>query len=263
MQNAALDAAGIALRYEALDIEPKGLAETLEKLSSGSVAGNVTIPHKRSALGMMSPISALAAAVGAVNTFWSDDNGHLAADNTDVAGFEFLTIETVGETPSNCRIAVLGAGGAAAAVLAAVSGWEGCTATVHARTAESAAIICRRFSGFSSALAMSDAQLGEADIVVNATPVGLRDDSQPISIARIAPHAAVIDLAYGSFETAWVRAAREKGHRASDGLPMLVRQGSLAFRRWFGVDADEEAMWAAILNATGRTRHRRGSPLAR
>ncbi len=254
MHNAALDAAGISLRYEALDVEPQQLSETLGKLSSVHGAGNITIPHKRSAIGLMGAISAAAAAAGTVNTFWSDEDGHLAGDNTDVAGFEFLTTETTGAIPGNCRIAVLGAGGAAAAVLAAVSGWKGCTATVHSRSIESAAALCRRFSAFSRAMEMSDDQVRQADIVVNATPVGLGDDSQPVSVNRIAPHAAVIDLAYGKSETAWVRAARDQGHRASDGLPMLVRQGSLAFHRWFGVDPDEEAMWAAVLKATGRTR---------
>jgi shikimate dehydrogenase len=81
---------------------------------------------------------------------------------------------------------------------------------------------------------------------VNATPVGMRDDEHPVPIAALPPGAAVFDLVYRAHETAWVRAAREAGHRAADGEGMLVEQGALAFERWFGVPPDRNAMWKAM-----------------
>lgn len=252
IQNAALNAAGIALRYETLDVHPQALVSTFDELSAINCAGNVTRPHKRTAMGAMHAISDAAASAGTVNTFWSDQEGHLAGDNTDVAGFSALVAHTMNEPPSDCRISVLGAGGAAAAVLAAARAWKGCTVTVHGRNPERTAALCGQFSGFARATTMSDPAMSLADIVVNTTPIGLDDDTQPVDVGLMAADAVVIDLVYGKSETAWVRAARDHGHRASDGLPMLIRQGALSFRRWFGIDADEEAMWTAVLKATGR-----------
>ena len=71
-------------------------------------------------------------------------------------------------------------------------------------------------------------------------------DDEPVDPTRIPPRADVIDLVYRPGETAWVRAARVRGHRACDGLAMLVEQGALAFERWFGRPADRRAMWSAV-----------------
>jgi shikimate dehydrogenase len=81
---------------------------------------------------------------------------------------------------------------------------------------------------------------------VIATSIGLLDDSFPIDPAFIAPDAIVVDLVYRAGETAWVKAARARGHTSRDGLAMLVEQGALAFERWFGVPPDRPAMWEAI-----------------
>ena len=88
-----------------------------------------------------------------------------------------------------------------------------------------------------------------AQLVVNATSVGLRDDAFPIDPSFIAPGAVVVDLVYRPGETAWVKAARARGHKSRDGIAMLVEQGALAFERWFGVTADRAAMWEAVRSA--------------
>jgi shikimate dehydrogenase len=79
-------------------------------------------------------------------------------------------------------------------------------------------------------------------LIVNATPVGQHDEDQPVDVALIPKSAAVLDLVYRRGGTPWVRAARENGNRAADGLPMLLEQGALAFQRWFGKEPDREAM---------------------
>ena len=86
----------------------------------------------------------------------------------------------------------------------------------------------------------------QATLVVNATPVGLKDDTVPVSVHALPKDAAVLDLAYRLNETAFVKDARARGHRAQDGITMLVEQGALAFERWFSTTPDRGAMWAAI-----------------
>ena len=245
MQNAALASAGIALRYEALDVEPRAFDETIAHLRRERAAGNVTVPHKERMRLACDVLTPLAEHVGAVNTFHVDDEDRLVGDNTDVGGFAAAVAPNIGTRPAGISVGIIGAGGAAAAVLAAVESWPRVTAHVYNRTPERAAILCERFG--SVAHAVDDiGVIGGAQLVVNATSVGLRDDSFPIDVALLSPDSVVMDLVYRPGETAWVRAARSKGHRASDGLAMLVEQGALAFERWFGVPADRPAMWRAV-----------------
>ncbi|MDO8502954.1 MAG: shikimate dehydrogenase [Gemmatimonadaceae bacterium] len=252
MQNAALKAMGLPLRYEALDVPPEQLVIVLAELSRCSCAGNITAPHKKSAMQAIAGCSELARRAGAVNTFWSDGGGTLEGDNTDVAGFDAAVIELLGGMPDGARVAVLGAGGAAGAVLTAVDAWPGATATVHARDLARAMAMRMRHSAVVRACSMRDPCLAEADLVVNATPIGMGTDEMPEDLERLAPHAVVFDLVYGPRETAWVRAARAMGHTASDGLRMLLHQGVASFERWFATPPDAEVMWKALLEATGR-----------
>jgi shikimate dehydrogenase len=188
-----------------------------------------------------------------VNVFWRDDQGELDGDNTDVSGFAAMANEIVPDIPDNVRVAVLGAGGAAAAVITAIEAWPGATVTVHARDLARAAAMRMRHSVVVRACSMRDPCLHDANIVVNATPLGLgAGDILPADLDRVAPDAVLLDLVYVPGETAWVRAGRERGHPAADGLSMLLHQGIAAFERWFGVAPDREAMWTALKAAAGR-----------
>ena len=243
-QNAALREAQLPLRYEALDIPASLLDATLDELAAQDGAGNVTIPYKGQVFDACDRLMPLALRAGAVNTFWFE-RGELVGDNTDVGGFETAVGKLLGGEPRGLTIGVLGAGGAAAAVLTAVERWPECTARVHNRTPERALELCARFS--SVARASDTAEIGEcADLVVNASSVGLRDDDLPMDPAMLRPEAAVYDLVYRPGESAWVRASRERGHRAADGLGMLIEQGAIAFERWFGFPPDRDVMWRAV-----------------
>lgn len=99
---------------------------------------------------------------------------------------------------------------------------------------------------------MRDPCLADADLVVNATTVGMGSDDTPVEIGMLRPTAAVLDLVYGRNETAFVRGARAGGHKSADGLRMLFHQGAAAFRLWFGEDPDSAVMWSALLQETGR-----------
>jgi shikimate dehydrogenase len=209
------------------------------------VAGNVTVPFKERMRDACDVLTPLAERVGAVNTFWVDEHGALVGDNTDVGGFAFTVRSLVGCEPRDLTVGVLGAGGAAAAVLAAVESWPGCVAHVYNRTPERARLLCERFG--SVAQPVDDAGvIAGAQLVVNATSVGLRDDRLPLDPALLAPDRAVVDLVYRPGETAFVRAARARGLRAVDGLPMLCEQGALAFERWFERPPDRDVMWQTL-----------------
>lgn len=243
-QNAALRQAHLPVVYETLDIPASSLDDVLEQLARDEGAGNVTIPYKEKVFERCDRLSDTAQRAGAVNTFWFE-RGELAGDNTDVGGFNAAAQRLLNEIPHAVTVGLLGAGGAAAAVLAAVESWPGCTALVHNRTADRARALCARFSNVAQP---ADAATIEktADIVVNATSVGLRDDALPIDPERLRSGTAVLDLVYRPGETAFVRAARARGLPAADGLVMLVEQGALAFERWFGFPPDREVMWASL-----------------
>jgi shikimate dehydrogenase len=247
IQNAALEAAGIPLRYEALDVPPAELQTAVRALVAEGAAGNVTIPHKTAFAALCDELTMLAEQAGVVNTWWVDD-GRLIGDNTDVFGAHAAAQEVLGHTPYNEQVALIGAGGAAAAVLAAVSSWPRSTARVYGRNRDRLETLCAQFPDVSRATPVAREAVGGATLVVNATPVGLHDSSYPLALDLLPDGAAVLDLVYREGETAWVKAVRARGHRAEDGLTMLVEQGALAFERWFGVNADRIAMRAA----TGR-----------
>lgn len=252
MQNAALAAANILLVYEALDVLPENLATTLDSLASAGAAGNVTVPHKELVRKLLTHVTPVADRIGAVNTFGTLDDGTLEGDNTDAAGFTALVLSALGKIPAGARVAIIGAGGAAAAALAAIEEWEDAEAMVYARNLRRAEILASRFPGVAGVETLTDTTRLESTIVVNATPVGLNDDAFPVPLESLRPDAAVVDLVYRRNETAWVRAALASGRIARDGLPMLLEQGALAFQRWFGIEPDREAMWRALKEATGR-----------
>jgi shikimate dehydrogenase len=100
---------------------------------------------------------------------------------------------------------------------------------------------------------MRDPCLSDANFIVNATPVGMSGDQLPIELDTIRPDALVLDLVYAPAETAFVREARARGHKATDGLRMLLHQGVAAFELWFQRSPDTDVMWSALLQAAGRT----------
>jgi shikimate dehydrogenase len=245
-QSAALKAAKIPLVYEALDVTGRELRRVIRELRDSNAAGNVTIPHKLAVHDLCDSLTDLAAKVGAVNTFWME-SGKLHGDNTDVGGFEAAARALLGGETAGARIVVLGAGGAAAAVLAAAEEWSDAQVTVVARNNERAAALALRFPDVARTEKSVERAVRGSTLIVNATPVGQQDEDQPINVALIPKAAAVLDLVYRRGGTPWVRAARERGIRAADGLPMLLEQGALAFQRWFGREPDREAMRQSLL----------------
>jgi shikimate dehydrogenase len=245
IQNAALRAAGLALDYSALDVMPSALDDVLATLAAEGAAGNVTIPHKEAVAARCARLTPLANRVGAVNTFWHE-GGRLVGDNTDVGGLDATVRALLGDSVRGARVALIGAGGGAAAVLAAAEGWGDARVLVHNRNMTRARQLASRFEPIAGTAPSLEDVLRGATLVVNTTPIGMRDADFPVAIELLPQGAAVFDLVYRAGETAWVTAARAAGHRAADGMGMLVEQGALAFSRWFGVEPDRGAMWRAM-----------------
>jgi shikimate dehydrogenase len=245
-QNAALRAAKIPLVYDAVEVREKELRTLLRDLKKVSAAGNVTIPHKLAVHDRCNELTDIAARVGAVNTFWFE-SGRLHGDNTDVGGFDAAARALLGGEPADANIVLFGAGGAAAAVLAAIESWSGATVSIVARNGARAEGLARRFPDVARIEKSAKRAVEDATLVVNATPIGQHDELQPFDASKISRSTAVMDLVYRRGGTPWVKAARDRGNPAADGLPMLIEQGALSFQRWFGIQPDRAAMRQALL----------------
>lgn len=243
-QNAALERAALPLRYEAIDVPPDQLDALLDALIASAAAGNVTIPHKERVAARCGRLTPIARRVGAVNTFWVED-GLLVGDNTDVGGFLDLLAATAPDVDPHRPVAVLGAGGAAAAVLAALEQEAFDDVRLHARTGERARALSSRFVASHVVNDIAEAVRG-ASLVVNTTPLGLDGQSTPVDVTLLAKDATVLDLVVHRHETSFVRLSRARGHRAADGLEMLLGQGARSFERWFGIVPDRAAMRASV-----------------
>ena len=239
MQNAAFRALGLDAVYVPLACLPGQVAGAMTLLAAAGGGGNVTVPHKAEATAALSRPSRLVERVGAANTFWGE-SGEVLGENTDVAGV-LAALDDL--DPPHGAWLVAGSGGAARAVAAAAAE-RGVGIAVRSRdTGRRAA-----FEQWAEKLGVTLVSARECRVLINATPLGLHaGDHLPIS-ADEAPEASVaLDLVYAPQSTAWVRAMKQQGLRASDGRAMLVAQGAAAFRHWFPAeDPPVEIMRAAV-----------------
>jgi shikimate dehydrogenase len=252
MLAAAFEAAGIDAVYVALPVPPERLDEALRGAHAlGFMGLNVTVPHKQRAAAACLTLDPVADEIGAVNTLRRSAEGW-EGFNTDAPACRAL-IEAAG-VARGARALVVGAGGAARAAVWALLR-AGAHVRVAARRFESAEALARdgaRWSRDPRVLAQPasfgalEAEAAAADVVVNATPIGLgADQALPVQLRR---EQVVVDFVYG--ETAFEVAAREAGAHLVSGEEILVRQGAIAFSIWTGRPAPEAAMAAAVGSVT-------------
>jgi shikimate dehydrogenase len=244
MHNAALKAVGLpGWRYQLLPVPPERFEETVRGLPGAGFRGaNVTIPHKQAALALADRASERARAIGAANTLLFDlASGEIEADNTDApAVIESLPLAAAGRTAL-----VLGAGGSARAAVWALLDAGAAEVRVWNRTPARAVQLCAELGG-GTPVAVAD----PADILVHCTSSGL-DASEPmfkglpLDADDVSGYDCVVDLLYTDTVTPLVRAARERGIPAVDGLQLLVAQGALSFERFTGANAPVAVMRAA------------------
>ena len=255
-QQAGLNAAGVDARYEAWDLQPGELQDFIDGLRRDDALGaNVTIPYKEAALRHMDGLHETARFVGAINTIVNND-GHLQGYNTDVTGFQ-RSLSEAGFDPSGVNAVLWGAGGAARAVAWGLI-WRGVDSlTIINRTAVRGGRLRHDLASASAGAKLRSmgaddeavpAALRDADLVVQCTSIGLKgsetDGHLPFDPTWLADHAFVADLIANPTETPLVNAARESGHPAIGGLPMLVYQGAAAFELW----TEREAPVAIMLD---------------
>jgi shikimate dehydrogenase len=238
---------GIDGAYVPLAVAPDGLERALRALPLLGFRGcNLTVPHKEAALRMVDRVTERARRIGAVNTVTIDADGRLAGDNSDGFGFiESLRDGAPGWLAAAGPAVVLGAGGAARAAAWALAD-AGARVTVWNRTP-------KRAKELASDLGVEPAERpGDAELLVNATTVGLRADDSlaglPLVDARV-----VVDLVYGDAPTPIARWAEERGARLVDGLEVLVRQGARSIRLWTGMEPPVDAMRRAVVQPTSST----------
>jgi shikimate dehydrogenase len=229
---------GLDAAYRREAVSPERFADFVARLGDrGYVGANVTVPHKEAALELSKP-DALAQAIGAANTLWLAD-GVLHATNTDVEGFvASLDAGAPGWAAQLESAVVLGAGGAARAIVFGLI--ERGVRRIHVvnRSIDRATALQRRFGErvVPSRWDRRNDLLGGAGLLVNTTTLGMA--GQPplaIDLERLAPAAVVADIVYAPLVTPLLAAGRARGLRTVDGLGMLLHQAVGAFARFFGV----------------------------
>jgi len=271
MHNAALAELGLDWVYLALPTPAEQLETVVRGLEALDCRGlSVTLPHKQTVAGLCRSLSPLAERVGAVNTLVRHPEGGWLGDNTDVTGF-LAPLQASGTSWQGQRAVVLGCGGSARAVVAALVEL-GCGAIdVAGRSAarlETLLAPCRHWApqvrgvAWDPQTATLRHALAQTDLVVNTTPVGMASATNPeaarhspltpTELEALRPGSTVYDLIYTPRPTTLLQAASARGCRSIDGLEMLVQQGAAALRLWSGVDAvPVAAMRAAALARLG------------
>lgn len=208
------------------------------------IAGlSVTMPHKEAAAASADRLSPTATLLGSVNCL-TNRSGVIEGDSTDGAGFLAALVEDLDFDPAGRRCVVLGAGGAARSVIVALAAAGASEVAVINRSVERAQVAAA-LAGDAGAVVGSDSIEG-ADLVVNATPVGMDGDSIPIVTSLLGPSTTVVDLIYHPASTPLLQRAAQIGCPTANGLSMLVHQAALQFELWTGMEAPLDVMRAAV-----------------
>lgn len=251
-----LEKYGIEGAYTKVAVPPVELEAFLRSLARNGYAGcNVTVPHKEAAFHLADEKEASAVAVGAANTLWLE-HGKLCAANTDTYGYmTYLGLKAPDWKKKDAPVAVLGAGGAARAIVhgfleAGASEVRLCNRS-RERAAELAAHFDSRVRVFD--WAERNAISREAGVVVNTTTLGMKGVGEiGLDVAGLRGDCVVSDIVYVPLETSLLAAARARGLKTVDGLGMLLHQAVPGFERWFGVrpEVDDE-LYRLILTDIG------------
>lgn len=260
MQEAAFAALGLNWRYLTIEVAPAKLRDAILGVRAFGMRGlNLTIPHKVAVMEFLDEIAPDAALIGAVNTVRREGE-RLIGENTDGKGFLRGMRADAGVDPKGKRAVLLGAGGAARAIVTELALAGAADILVVNRSPE------RAESMVSELAAKTGAPIryqpwrgvfrapGDADILINATPIGLYPDVDampPVDLCDAPPHMLVADAVFNPPETRLLAAARQRGLAALDGLSMLVYQGAIGFQLWTGQNAPEQVMKDALRKALG------------
>ncbi|AKP67508.1 shikimate dehydrogenase [Companilactobacillus ginsenosidimutans] len=247
MQNAAMENLNIDAMYKAFEFAPTKMDEEIKKLKLRNIQGfNVTMPYKKAIINYLDEVDPIAAKLQSVNTV-KRINGKWVGTSTDGAGFW----HTIKNDPK--KVVLIGTGGAARAIIASKP--DNIELKVFNRNSQ-------RFSGHAQQMQelfgielkkLSDIEqdLGDTDLIINATNAGMRDNESVLSqenFLQAKSSCHVIDIIYRDFPTRFMENARNAGLTAENGLNMLIAQGVLSFQIWFGQTAPEQLMTEMVHN---------------
>ena len=250
---------GIAGSYTKEAVKPEDLESFLRSLGANGFAGcNVTVPHKEAAFAAAELKDKSALAVGAANTIWREGN-KTACANTDTYGFmQHLKVSVPNWQKRDAPVSILGAGGAARAIIYGFleAGVE--QILLFNRSRERANIIAQHYGPKVKALDWADRERTShaSSVIVNTTTLGMKGDGSPdIDFAHFHRDCVVADIVYVPLQTAFMSAAEMRGLKTVDGLGMLLHQAVPGFEKWFGVRPEVTPELRALLVADieGRT----------
>lgn len=238
-------------------VEPRVFADFLNNMATNGYCGaNVTLPHKEQALQLCDKTSELARRIGAVNTLWFND-GRLFGDNSDVSGFlDNLDEQTPGWDAQCERAVIVGAGGAARAILAGLQARKIGSATLLNRSVARARHLAEEATDWGDARINAEPldsvgqRLAGAGLVINTTSLGMSGQPElDLELGELPDHAVVCDIVYVPLETGLLKAARRRGLRTCSGLGMLLHQAAPGFRHWYGVRPEVTKELRALIEA--------------
>lgn len=235
--------------FIACNVKVENISDFMKGIKAMGIRGvSCTIPHKMAVLEYLDEIDDTAKAIGAVNTIVSS-NGVLKGYNTDWLG-AVAPLEKV-TTLKNKKVALLGAGGAARAIVFGLMK-KGAQVTIFNRSLGKAKLLAKEF-GCKAASLDEISQIKDMDIIINATSVGLNahNDETPLDKAFITNKHIVFDIIYAPFETRLLLESKEQGAKIIHGLEMLFEQGIAQFKLYTNMDAPEEAMRSVLLESLG------------
>lgn len=263
MQNAALRHLDLDFVYVPFPVDPTQLSIALLGMAAIGVQGfNATIPHKQAVMPLLTSISPVAQAIGAVNTVWRDAQGWHGT-NTDAAGF-MAPLRSLTQDWSEATAIVLGNGGAARAVVAGCVELGCAQVVVVGRNAEKLTAFERSWQDIAIRQRLTvqtwdhlDPWLPQTHLLINTTPVGMapKTNASPISpeqLAQLPASAIAYDLIYTPRPTLFLNQAQARGLTIIDGTEMLVQQGAIALERWVGQPVPITVMREALLAALVR-----------
>lgn len=254
LQNAAIEEAGLDYVYISLPVPPEKLKEAVAGLRAMQFTGwNVTIPHKQAIMAELDAVDEDARIIGAVNTVVNRD-GHLTGYNTDCIGFR-QPLAQQGFLPKGKEATILGAGGAARAVIWGLLRAKVKRITLGVRNPAKAARLAEEFAAYGEiqVLHWEDSAFAEhlavTDLLVNTTPLGMYphvEGMPPVDWTKLKKDALVYDIIYTPERTRFLSEAQAHGHAIINGEGMLAGQGAAAFTLWTGVAPDLALMKRAL-----------------
>ena len=260
MHNAAFKASGITAHYEALDVAPEDLAKVIESFREADVFGsNVTIPHKLAVMPLMDELTDAARAIGAVNTIVNQD-GKLLGHNTDATGYLRAIKEDAAFDLEGKTVVMLGAGGAARAIVYALLNAGVHELKIFNRTTAKAQSLADELMHLGQVTVSQDLtrDVARANLLINTTSVGMEHngidpDESPLPDGILPQQGFVSDIVYRPAKTRLLKEAETAGLRTQNGLAMLIYQGAESFEYWTHQKPEVRVMFAAAKQALGLT----------